>query len=85
MDRTAALRADWYAQLADAIDAAQRVAWHLRINIAASVEARELYERLGQIRSEVDRLQIAGGERMIEIEPDWLGRLGLRRPTTDFE
>lgn len=85
MDRTAALRAEWYAQLAEAIDAAQGVAWHLRINVAASGQARELYERLGHIRSEVDRLQIAGGHRTVEIEPDWLQRLGLGRPRIDFE
>ena len=55
------------------------------MNAEATGEARELYERLGQIRSEVDRLQITGGERTIETEPDWLRRLGLGRPTIDFE
>lgn len=85
MDRTAALRAEWYAQLAEAIDGAQGVAWQLRINSTVSGEARELYERLGQIRSEVDRLRNAGGERPIEIEPGWLERLGWGRPRLDFE
>lgn len=85
MDRTAALRAEWYAQLAEAIDGAQGVAWQLRINAKASAEARELYERLGQIRSEVDRLRCRSGERTIELEPGWLQRLGWGRPRLDFE
>ena len=85
MDRTAALRAEWYAQLAEAIDAAQGVAWRLRINATASGEARELYERLGEIRSEVDRLRSSGDERTIEIAPDWLQRLRWGQPRIDFE
>lgn len=75
MDQIAALRAEWFARLAEAIDGAQRVAWQLRTNEAASREARELYGRLEEARIEVDALR-GIVRRAQAADPDWLDKLG---------
>lgn len=43
MEQMAALRAEWFAQLAEAIEGAQRLAWQLGTNDGTSMEARDLY------------------------------------------
>lgn len=85
MEQTAALRAQWFAQLADAIDGAQRLAWQLGDRGSTSVEVRELYGRLEQVRAELDRLRGAGRVREIEIQPDWLDRLGWGRSRIEID
>jgi hypothetical protein len=85
MEQTAALRAEWFAQLADAIESAQRVAWQLGACGTTSVEARELYGRLEKVRMELDGLRRAEIRSPAEIEPGWLEMLGWGRPRLEFD
>ena len=76
MEQIAALRAEWLARLADAIEGAQRLAWQLRTSESASLEARELYSRLEAARLELESLcgvRVRHGET---ADPDWLAKLG---------
>ena len=76
MEQIAALRAEWFAQLAEAIDGAQHLAWQLGTRESTSTEARELYGRLEAARQELDSLRgLQGGP--CAIEPDWLQKLGF--------
>jgi hypothetical protein len=77
MEQIAALREQWFAQLAEAIEGAQRLAWQLGTNEATSVEARELYGRLEAARIELDSLRGLHADRLCGIEPDWLQKLGF--------
>ena len=74
-DRAGAVRARWMAELAAAIDDAQRVAWRLAAQPRSSQEARELYGRLEAARVELAELrgnEFGGGD----LEPMLLERLG---------
>lgn len=82
MEQIAALRAEWFARLAEAIDGAQRVAWQLRTNETASREARELYGRLEEARIEVDALR-GTVSRAQSVDPDWLEKLGWSSALVD--
>ena len=76
MEQIAALRGEWFAQLAEAIDGAQHLAWQLGKHDRTSAQARELYGRLEAARQELDALrgiQVGG----CAIDPDWLEKLGL--------
>lgn len=82
MNQLTALRAEWFARLAEAIDGAQRVAWQLRTNESTSKEARELYGRLEEARLEVDNLR--GMVRRADAsDPNWLERLGWNSALVD--
>lgn len=79
----AAERARWLAELAHAIDRAQRLARTLAVSQADPAEAIELGKRLEAIRHEVEELQ--RGSRMLlrrEIDPRWTGLVpwNRRRP-----
>jgi hypothetical protein len=76
MEQIAALRAEWFARLAEAIDGAQRLAWQLGTNQQTSTEARELYGRLEAARIELDSLRGLASGRDFQIEPNWLQLLG---------
>ena len=69
-------RARWLAELAEAIDQAQKVAWRLGGAEGNNPEAKELYGRLEAARVEVDALR-RGGFRAVEHknDPDWLKQL----------
>ena len=67
----AALRARWMAELAEAIEGAQRVAWQLGTATHGSFEARELYARLEAARLELEALRHGARRLREEIEP-WL-------------
>ena len=79
MEQLAALRAEWFARLAEAIEGAQRVAWQLRTSDSAGKEARELYGRLEEARLELSALRgiVVREDRK---DPDWLDKLGLGSP-----
>jgi hypothetical protein len=77
MEQIAALRAEWLAQLAEAIEGAQRLAWQLGTQEVTSVEARQLYGRLELARLELDSLRRLLGNAGGAIEPDWLQKLGF--------
>ena len=70
-DDAAAVRARWMAELAAAIDGAQRVAWQLGSAQHASLEARELYGQLEAARLELESLRRGTRRLREEIDP-WL-------------
>jgi hypothetical protein len=65
-------RARWLAELAEAIDQAQRVAWALGIAEGDDPEAKELYGQLESARAEVESLRHGRWiRRSREPNPDW--------------
>jgi hypothetical protein len=69
----AADRARWLAELAVAIDEAQRLAWQLGGDGVVRGEIRELYGRLEVLRAELDSLRRSGWATCREeIEPSWI-------------
>ena len=67
-------RARWLAELASALDEAQKVAWRLGVSEGDSAEAKDLYGRIETTRAEVDRLRLNGFRRIREESaPDWTG------------
>lgn len=76
MEQIAALRAEWFVRLAEAIEGAQRVAWQLRTSESASAEARELYDRLENARLELESLRQVAVRHGEKTDADWLKRLG---------
>jgi hypothetical protein len=76
MEQIAALRAEWFVRLAEAIEGAQRLAWQLRTSESASAEARELYSRLEYVRLEVESLRQVAVRHSDKSDADWLTRLG---------
>lgn len=80
MEQMAALRAEWFAQLADAIEGAQRLAWQLGTSDGTSMDARDLYGRLEAARLELDSLRGLASVRESRVEPNWLQNLGFNSP-----
>jgi hypothetical protein len=77
-ERNAATRARWLAELANAIESAQQLAWQLGTASRPSAEARDLYGRLEAARVEVESMQGAGAlSRDSSPAPVWLDALGL--------
>ena len=76
MEQTAAFRAQWLAQLADAIESAQCLAWQLGAQERTSAEARRLYGRLEEVRMELESIRGLVGAKSWRMEPDWLQMLG---------
>lgn len=72
----AAIRAEWLAQLAKTIEAAQRLAWQLGTRESACDEARELYGRLEAARLDAHAMLDAAEGQTRNIETDWLQKLG---------
>jgi hypothetical protein len=83
MEQMATLRAEWFGQLAQAIEGAQRLAWQLGTCGGASAEARDLYGRLEVARLELDSLRGLTCKPGFEIEPNWLQRFGWGSPPGD--
>lgn len=85
MEQITAFRAEWLAQLSEAIEGAQRLAWQLRTQEQASVEARELYGRLEAARVELESLRRTSTARCADERScgDWLDRLGWTGSLTD--
>ena len=75
-DRAAAVRARWMAELAAAIDDAQRIAWRLAAEPATSQEARALYGRLEAARIELEELRGIQHVSAGDLEAMLLNRLG---------
>ncbi len=64
------------AELAAAIEGAQRVAWQLGSARNASLEARELYGELEAARTELESLRRGTRRLREEIDPWLIARLG---------
>jgi hypothetical protein len=75
------------AELAAAIEGAQRVAWQLGSATRASLEARELYGRLEAARVELESLRRGTRRLREEIDPWLVEQLGwpgnLKEPDED--
>ena len=76
MEQIAVLRAQWLAQISEAIESAQHVAWQLGTREGASTQARELYSRLEAVRQELESMRGIVRRDDATIEPDWLQKLG---------
>ena len=65
-------RARWLAELALAVDQAQRLAWSLGISEASVAEVEGLYRRLEAARIEIEALRRgASPARQAELDPLW--------------
>lgn len=74
---SAALRAQWLAELAEALDEAQRLAWALGGASGLSIERQKLHARIEAARIELDHLRRGRQTRLRgETDPYWT-RLGL--------
>ena len=74
-ERNAVSRAHWLAELADAIESAQKLAWQLGTSTQPSGEARKLYGRLEAARIEVESMRgVSAGTPV--MAPAWLDSLG---------
>jgi hypothetical protein len=78
----AAKRARWLAELAAAVDEAQRVAYALSLSRGSCAEAEILFGRLDAVRIEVQDLRGAGrSARPARINPRWTSLFpGARGP-----
>jgi hypothetical protein len=76
MKQIVALRAQWFVQLVEAIESAQRLAWQLGTREDTSGEARDLYGQLEAARVELDSLRGMNSPLAATPELDWLHRFG---------
>lgn len=75
-------RARWLAELALAIDQAQRLAWSLDVSQAATAEVEGLYCRLEKARIEVAALRCGAlPARRADLDPFWTSFLNSNPPT----
>ena len=84
-DATAATeRARWLAELALAIDQAQKLAWRLGVSEGDDPDAKSLYARLETVRSEVESLRRGGWAGALEeLDPVWMKLLPWRSAAND--
>lgn len=83
-EAAAIARARWLAELAFAIDRAQRLARKLAVSERDGAEAMELDRHLEAVRLEVDELR--RGTRLLlrrEIDPKWMGLVPWNRRSPD--
>lgn len=72
-------RARWLAELATAIEQAQKLAWRLGVTEGDDAEALELYAHLELAREEVEALRLGGWAGVQqELDPFWLKFLPWR-------
>jgi len=79
------LRAQWLAQLGEAIESAQRLAWQLGTYDGTSKEARALYGRLEAARFELDALRGCVERDARAPDPELLRKLGWEPGLPEFE
>jgi hypothetical protein len=78
MEQTTTMREQRFAELSDAIEGAQRLAWQLGTRDGISDEARELYSRLEAARLELNALrEPTRVSANLNIDPDWVQKFGL--------
>lgn len=71
---TAAERAQWLAEVADALDATQKLVATLNLNGERRADALELYLRIEAARLEVQSLRLSRHlQPRSEITPKWTG------------
>lgn len=73
-DYTAADRARWLAEVAEALEQAQRLAWQLGSGQKDNAQALDLYFCIEAARLEVQSLRVSRiGQARAEHDPDWSG------------
>lgn len=82
-DRSDAVeRSRWLAELAEAIDQAQRLARKMGVSEGDSATAKELFERLETVRIEIEALRRGSWDRRsIETDPSWTNLFPWNRRT----
>ena len=74
-DESAAARARWLAELAEALLRAQDLSWRFGQAVGQSPEAMDLYARIEAVRGEVRSLQLRPVPgRDEENDPEWTNR-----------
>lgn len=72
IESCAAERAQWLAELANALEEAQRLAWHLSMSSERAAEALNLYGQLEAVRVEVQSLRLRRANGIgSNSDPDW--------------
>lgn len=71
IDVSAAERARWLAELAEALDQAQRLVWTLGASVPRTAEVMELYGRLDSAQAEVQMLRFRRGNGNREPDSVW--------------
>jgi hypothetical protein len=61
----------WLAELAEAINKAEHLAWRLGYAEGENADARALYTRLGALRTELDTLRNGWDAVPTELDPFW--------------
>ena len=71
-DLSAAARAQWLAELSQALDEAHKLMWKLGIGDGGGPAAMELYLRIEAARLEVRALRLGRRNRLTEdTDPEW--------------
>ena len=71
-DLSIAVRAQWLAELSEALDAAHNLMWKLGIGDGGGPAAMELYLRIEAVRLEVQALRLRRRDCLTEeIYPEW--------------
>lgn len=72
-DESAAARARWLAELAEALLQAQDISWRFGQAVGQSPQAMDIYTRIEAVRGEVRSLQLRPvPERDVENDPKWM-------------
>lgn len=83
-EATATERARWLAELAIAVEQAQKLAWRLGVSEGDDPEAKDLYARLESVRTEVESLRRGGwAGAHEELDPFWVKLLPWRSAAND--
>ena len=83
-EATATDRARWFAELAIAVEEAQKIAWRLGVSEGNDPDAKSLYAQLEAVRSEVESLRRGSwaGQHQ-ELDPIWIKLLPWRPAVND--
>ena len=74
-DESAAARARWLAELAEALLQAQDLSWRFGQAAGQSPQAMDLYARIEAVRGEVRSLQLRPfSGRGVENDPKWMNK-----------
>ena len=83
-ESSGAARAQWLAELSDALEQAHNLMWKLGIGDGGGPAAMELYLRVEAARLEVQALRLGRRYRPVdEIDPQWTEASPWKRSGTD--
>ena|SRR5438128_7196816 len=83
-DSSGAGRAQWLAELSEALNEAHKLMWKLGIGDSGGPAAMELYLRVEAARLEVQALRLGRRYQMIDdVDPEWTEPSPWKRSGTD--